>query len=241
MQADWAYGTISGGMFFFHGDDYSAVYCEIEPLLASLERDVSFFLHVAEQQELNKIKAENYRRSWTAARICAKYLWAAPADNRDLETADIPWSELNIVSRNDKGQGIRPVLNERGLKIDRDLSISHTDDAVFVVLANRPDCRIGCDLVPLGSVTPKMARLFFRNDEDLPTDPHWADRYWAVKEAAYKAGNYGQAFAPVSWRIARRNATDAFFCRDASFENGIEVPVVTFLHSGHVVAVAVIR
>lgn len=228
-------------MFFFHSDAYSSVYCKIEPVLASLKRDVSAFLHSAEQRNLSKITADNYRRSQLVARICAKFLWAAPKCHDNFATADIPWKALNIVSRNDLGQGIRPILYEQEQRIDRDISISHTDDAVFVVLADRPGCRVGCDLVHLGSVMPMMARLFSHNDEDLATDPHRADRFWAVKEAAYKAGNNGQAFAPATWRITHRNGTDTLFCRDVTIENGIEIPVETFLHDEHVVAVAVMR
>jgi len=226
-------------MFFFHGDDYSAVYCPIEPLLDSLNREESAFLHLSERQDLNATVAESYRRGRLAARICAKYLWATPQKNGDVATADISWTTLSIVSRNNKGQGVRPILYEQERTIDRDLSISHSDDAVCVVLANHPHCRVGCDLVPLGSVTPKMVQLFFQND-DLSSDPHRADRYWAVKEAAYKAGNDDQAFAPNSWRIRRGKETDAFFCRDATIDNGVEISVETFLHCRHVVAVAVV-
>ena len=76
-------------MFFFHGNDYSAVYCSIEPLLDSLNSEESAFLHSSERQDLNAIVAENYRRGRLAARICAKYLWAAPQKNGGVAAADI--------------------------------------------------------------------------------------------------------------------------------------------------------
>lgn len=219
-------------MYFFHGDGYRAVFYEIETVLNKIAGRETVFLHPEEITFLESLRTTSNRRSWLAGRICAKILWLS-VDDID---ADASWKTLRIVSRDERGRGSRPILFENEKPVGRELSLSHSDLAVLAVLSDRTDARIGCDLTSCGSVNRGMITLFFPERNDLSPTDDLADRFWAVKEAAYKAaGNDGEAFAPAQWRVVPCE-NDRFLCRGPASQ---EVVAETSIHQGHVVAVAV--
>ena len=231
-------------MLFFDETDYTAVYFDIETMAVVMTADrENDFLSASERKVLHGIRAPNYRRSWFGGRLCTKILWFregghALSDSMSFDDSFDPgiWKEIDIVSRNAEKKGIRPILHVGGEQIDRDVSISHSDSAVFVMLAKAPDIRVGCDIVPVGSITQGVVDRFFTEEESaaaasLPCD--LSDRIWAVKETAYKAGNEYYPFAPIKWRVSVRES-NLFTCRSPDFK---DFSVRTFLHDNHVVAV----
>ncbi|GHT21616.1 hypothetical protein FACS189419_02790 [Planctomycetales bacterium] len=217
-------------MYFFESDDYWAVFSEAGEILEPIAGQETEFLSPESAVLWRSIRAENYRRSWLAARICAATLWSRCING----TAHPPWNEVNIVSRNAEGKGCRPVFYFQNAALDRDISLAHVDGAVLAVLAKRSGYRVGCDLVPLGSISSATERFFFHEDE-TGFGANNGDKIWAVKEAAYKAGNENTPFAPRNWRVS--SGQDGTFC----CKNGEDsVPVQTFRHGKYVIAVAAV-
>lgn len=232
-------------MIILSENEYSALFCEIEPLWERVTGREKIFLHDDETTQWERIRAENYRRSWFAARVCAKILWNSLKKNMppnpDVDRMEIVWPDFRIASRNSSGQGIRPVLFDRDRPVRRELSISHSDSAVLVAFASQAGWRIGVDLVPLGSVTEGMKRLFLSEadlEADAVTIDAVPDRLWAVKEAAYKAGHDRESFAPTQWHAVRQ-VGEEFFCRNSDKPELGEIRIATRIVREHVMAVAV--
>jgi hypothetical protein len=215
-------------MFFFEERGIWAAFAEIQEILERVQGHESDFLSQESLAYWQTIRAEKYRRQWLAGRICATNLWFQHQNEIPLPHSQ---REVTIVSRNPNGKGMKPTLFFRNISIDRELSISHLDEAVLTVLAKQSGHRMGCDLILPGSISVATSRTFFHDDEIVLNEP---DKIWAVKETAYKALNNGEAFAPRRWNVSgSQNDPNIFLCSNG--EKNAEVK--TFLHNGYIVAV----
>jgi phosphopantetheinyl transferase (holo-ACP synthase) len=210
-------------LLFFENDYCRGVVAGIE----SIDLAETAFLSVSELQQLQRIKNRSYRQEWQVARYCAKMLSGIPQWD---------WTEIDIVSRNNKMKGIRPVLYFHGEKFGRDLTLSHAGGFALACLAKQEEQQIGCDIVPENSINNAVIRRFF-----LPKEQHGIpEEIWAVKETAYKAANENIGFQPLHWQteqvgehqyICINNTGTNTVCSDKRF-----VHTVVFRHAHCVLA-----
>src|SRR5262245_549479 len=79
------------------------------------------WLHPLELPELARLRDKSRREAWRAGRWVAKQL-VLPT----LEINSHRLAEVAILSRNDKGESVRPVVSIDGEKLPWSLSLSHT-------------------------------------------------------------------------------------------------------------------
>ena len=129
---------------------------------------------------------------------------AAPAHDPSYSQASPQCIEIGATQASSRR--LRPTATCRGTPLPWSLSLSHTSRGVLAVLAAQPDESPGADLVEPQPLGPGFRRLWFTPRERL-----WLDRtqptptqlaaWWAIKEAAYKACNRGEPFAPGSIEV----------------------------------------
>jgi phosphopantetheinyl transferase len=144
---------------------------------------------------------------WLRGRFAAKHLI-----QRTPGFAALDCSRLSLISRNDQNQGVVPSVWQDGQQLPMSISISHSAASVLVALVEDPVMRIGVDLVRLGSVNRHVQAAWFSTRERACTceSECAAERVWAAKEAAYKALNQGEGFAPLRFSV---ELTDQQDCR----------------------------
>jgi phosphopantetheinyl transferase len=133
------------------------------------------------------------RAAWLAGRLAARRL----IDRRRAAAPDR--ESVEILSLGERGVGIRPVARGRGGPLPWSLSITHAEDCVCVALAGCESWEIGIDLVAEQPGRARRLEVWFTPHElDLiRRQADWtADHIWAAKEAAYKACQRGERFAP---------------------------------------------
>ena len=170
-------------------------------IIALGEIDPIELLSQNEWKEYHHWKAENRKKQWLAGRHLCKLLIQEKAADHPL-----PLNQIEILSRNDAGQSVRPEVTINGIKKPWSLSISHTHKDVWAVLSLKMGTRIGIDLVPtvlsecqyLLQWFSKRGkeRLQFQADEEIVL-------HWAHKEAIYKAVNNGESFSPLKIEIIK--------------------------------------
>ncbi len=127
------------------------------------------------------------------------------------------FQSLLVVSRDENNRGIPPViyrLNNKGKneRINKILSLSHAGNYVLAALSSQKNGRIGCDLMPSGSVQKGMLSLFFTEEEqiainrNLESDSFLSDKIWTVKEAVYKKYCESETFHPLAIRTSIKDS-----------------------------------
>lgn len=216
--------------------------------MMNLKERNAYFLSSEENEHWHRFRSDKQRRAWLAGRICLKSLWLHScgnnSDNGLIDENAVDWTTMNIISRNDKGEGVRPILYVDKKPIDRYFSLSHSDFGVLAVLSKQKNRHIGCDIVPVGSFSDRFSQknnpFVFHSGERRLLREGMADHIWAVKEAVYKATSHDKPFAPIHW-VVEHLENNVFVCRSSEPGNDISVVVPTRLHDGHVFAVAVIN
>jgi phosphopantetheinyl transferase (holo-ACP synthase) len=181
--------------------------CEIAKAETRFSRDVSYYLTESEIDVWKNIRDNNYRRAWIAGRLMTKAVYESLKQNSpDLVSHDsISFLSYEIISRNAANRGIRPYLLENGTRTSATLTITHSESMVGVGVAFSEHHQIGMDITPFDSVSPKVVKTFFTDEEknlivQFPND-HWAERIWCAKESAYKSLNHGEPFVPTRFNI----------------------------------------
>lgn len=150
-------------------------------------------LTAAERREMQHWREPRRRAAWLAARLAARRLIdrrRAGASNRE---------SVEILSLGKRGARLRPVVRGRGGPLPWSLSITHTEDCVCVALAGCESWEIGIDLVAEQPGRTRRLEAWLTPQELGLIRRHagWtADHIWAAKEAAYKACQRGERFAP---------------------------------------------
>ncbi|HEX3727052.1 MAG TPA: 4'-phosphopantetheinyl transferase superfamily protein [Pirellulales bacterium] len=176
-------------------------YCTLDAVTAAIGSS-KVRLGDREHQEFERLRDPARRQQWMAGRWLAKRLLCEVgcAEHGD---------EIEILTRDARGHGVRPRVLIRGREVVRSLSIAHTDHGVLVALASTDRLLIGADLAP--STIPAdegFCRLWFSSLERQWIDRDPAKRValvWALKEAIYKAANAGQSWNPRQIEIRPRD------------------------------------
>lgn len=179
---------------------------ELRGDLAALRGD---WLTPAERQEFARCLSR--REAWLCSRLLGKRL-VLDALNRP----GLPLHALEICARDRAGHAARPVVRLEGNPLPFQLSISRIERAALVGLATRPGASVGVDLAPmLTHFNPAALVFWFSRQEQRELsldDPRHLALCWAIKEAAYKAGNTGESFVPRRFEVYR-SGTGQFGCR----------------------------
>jgi phosphopantetheinyl transferase (holo-ACP synthase) len=118
------------------------------------------------------------------------------------------WRDLHIVSRDEEGKHIRPVAFFRDARLPCSLSLSHSDNFVYVA-ASPPHGSVGVDVVEFASVSPRALETWRTPDEKAlcrsmtgKPEVFVFGLVWALKEAWFKAESRNEPFRPLQWNIA---------------------------------------
>jgi phosphopantetheinyl transferase (holo-ACP synthase) len=187
------------------------------------------WLHPRECDELQRYRDPAARDAWLAGRTVAKQLVLDALVRNHALHRDA--AEVEICSRDDAGRQVRPRIRVADRLLPWCLSISHTANGVLAALSLDPRVRVGVDLAPLVERSAGFLRVWFteRERERLyNAGPLEIARYWAAKEAAYKAVNNGQSFAPRRVEVLRVDeAGERLVCRVAGCGRTTECTVET--------------
>lgn len=190
-------------MHFRRTETFLAAWAPVADIFPAAESPADW-LSPREREALTHIRNPEYHRASAAARILAKCLWlggeeASPirafAADRRHELAG-----LTILSRDEQGKGVKPILCRDGDFLPAAFSLTHAGEYVAAVVMKQPPAEsgaslegqrtVGCDLVG-GTVTAGMIRMFYTPAErqwlENAGAPGLAEKMWAAKEAAYKA------------------------------------------------------
>jgi 4'-phosphopantetheinyl transferase EntD len=139
-----------------------------------------------ELDELSIWRAPGRRRDWLIGRYVAKMAlihW--------LEEPTLGMQEIQILSRSsDRSKGIAPRVTIRQSSLSAGFSLSHADGMIAVAFIPTPHCRLGIDLVSWQPLSRSFLRSWFSPAEQQAlsrADEREPLRYWAAKEAAFKA------------------------------------------------------
>jgi len=179
----------------------SSVTIRYEPLgrlLSECQSSQEQWLGIKERRELDRLHDGSRRQQWLAGR------WASKAMIRQV--AGIAKSvDLQILTRDERGRGVRPSVVVDESEFPWALSISHTESGVLVGLAPKTEFSIGVDLVKLGSRNAAFQQMWYTAGERrwVADDPGHTDSgcwranvIWSLKEAIYKAFNTGESWDP---------------------------------------------
>lgn len=152
-----------------------------------------------ERLELERLKDPGRREAWVWGRVLARRCLMTHVQ----ELLDDP-ERVEICTRNEQEQSIRPLIRSGERVIESVcLSITHTDRAVAVALSD--ECMIGIDLVDLEGFRAGVLEPWLTPEELQLRDRggvHAEAVIWGAKEAAYKALNQGESFAPKQVVVA---------------------------------------
>jgi phosphopantetheinyl transferase len=155
--------------------------------------------------ELSRLTDEARRRQWLAGRWLAKQLLAH-------QIGQIEPSRLQILTRDDRGLGVRARVFHGAQELGVSLSIAHSAVAVIVATCDARSAVVGVDLVDAQlSVGDSFFSMWFSARER-----QWMDRdrprrgavLWGIKEAAYKATNSGQPWNPRDVEVVPVGSAD---------------------------------
>ncbi|GAB4146423.1 MAG: hypothetical protein Tsb009_19090 [Planctomycetaceae bacterium] len=168
------------------------------------------WLSAIEREERLHWRNSSRQMMWTWGRIVSKRLiLKAMPESHEIDPRDI-----SICSRDNRGRGISPRVSVQGTPWNGCLSISHTNRAVYVAWLPGMAQGIGVDLVDQqsGSFTSQSMKPWFTIEEQqqLPSGDRFSSlRYWAAKEAAFKACSHpGMRFVPRKICLLETSATD---------------------------------
>jgi len=165
-----------------------------------------------------------------------------------VEQAELAESDdcaIEIISRDRLGRGIRPRVLIAGRPVPWCLSISHTETAALVALCTAAEVAMGVDLVKIEPLGSGFGRAWFDADErelaagEDPNHPLETCCLWAAKEAAYKAINSGDSFAPRQIRV-RKLADGSYTCIYRGVDLSSRCSIDTWLSTDHVAALAIL-
>jgi 4'-phosphopantetheinyl transferase len=166
-------------------------YAPLEELWAEPLESPGGWLTTGELVELARLHDSGRRNQWLAGRRLAKRLIAELSGERP--------ADIQILTRNQRGLGVRPRITIQGRLLAWALSISHSDCAVLAAVAPRGALRLGVDLASAMPASERFVRTWFSAAERRWLEGQrsaGAQTLWAIKEAVYKAANDGEGWNP---------------------------------------------
>jgi 4'-phosphopantetheinyl transferase len=138
------------------------------------------------------------RAEWLAGRIVAKRLLSERFAGEMLSPA-----RIEIDSGDGRRQRARPRVLLDGRPLPGRLSIAHSGHTLLVALVDGDRLSVGVDLLSPVDCGRGFAELWFtpRERRWLAEDRRLWPVAWAIKEAAYKASNQGEAFRPRAFEV----------------------------------------
>ena len=234
LSADLTCGLESVDVHCLTGQNWRGIFAPISAITAAFTGLEENILHDNETKVFSNIRAKSYREAWLAGRVLAKHLYV----NRCVSSQNFKWKDILIVSRNSSGRAVPPRLFVNNIDTGFMFSLSHVADGVMVVVPTSTVSGIGCDLVYRESTTPGIVKTFFHESEINDGQGGISfDVIWAVKEAAYKSCNNGEAFQPRQW-LTQRIEENRFFCRHLDSSRQLFAEAETFNIGDYIVAVA---
>lgn len=228
-----------------------------------------------EHAQYTSFRSRDRRLSWLRGRIVAKRLIVdelsrlapgptgrepgarPPFDSRETSfgaRADGPAakriariSDLDLVTRNERGQGIPNEVHRFGERLALNVSLSHTADGILAAVSGSPESRVGLDLTRLADVVPENLKPWLTpNERDaiVPNDSESIATIWAMKEAIYKAACFDEGFSPlrieaIPCQSRRAIETTEWQCRFFGRPIG-RIAIKTWKLEGHVAAIVVL-
>jgi 4'-phosphopantetheinyl transferase EntD len=169
----------------------------------SPSRELPSWLTERELDELSRWRAPGRRRDWLLGRYVAKRAlihW--------LEEPTLGMPDIQVLSRSsDRSKGIAPQVTIRHVPHSIGFSLSHANGVVAVAFTPALHCQLGIDLVSPQSLSGSFLRTWFTPAEQQAlSEGNELEplRYWAAKEAAFKAFPPGP-FDPRAILLAPRN------------------------------------
>ena len=200
--------------------------------------EVAEWLGPAERLELELWRSPERRLDWLRGRWLAKTML-----RRWLPVDSVGPRDIEILSRNPMtGRGIAPRVRIRGEILARSLSLAHTEGSVAIALAKNARIQVGIDLVRRQSATPGFERTWFTEHEQQHfafADPAEPIRFWAAKEALFKAISE-EHFIPKQWELTRRSP-DVLECQSLISHGSEPMQVRTWQEGDFIVALAIER
>ncbi|MCA9041450.1 MAG: 4'-phosphopantetheinyl transferase superfamily protein [Planctomycetaceae bacterium] len=140
----------------------------------------------AEEAELALLKAENRRESRKTGRKLLRLLLLRNGQNAP--------ADLEILTRNEQGQGVRPRVSCQNVPVPGCFSLTHSDTHVAAGWIKETKFRLGLDFVNLTNLgTNQLDWAFAEPEKKLVKESQnpvlTAGTIWAFKEATYKAAN----------------------------------------------------
>jgi phosphopantetheinyl transferase len=197
--------------------------------------DDDAWLSPGERQTLTALRDPSRREGWLQARVLAKQLILVHERALICDA-----SEIDVVSCDAFGRGVRPRVAIGGRAMPWSLSISHTETAALVALCTVPGLSVGVDLVHAASPSRGFLRMWFDGPErELMAAGDWQEpcRIWAIKEAVYKAVNHNDPFAPRQVRV-RRAWGGEYTCTYRGVDLSGRCRIATWPSGEHVIAMA---
>jgi len=153
-----------------------------------------------ERQVYGGLRRPERRCEWLAARILAKRL---VGERFQPTPAPIPPARIEIDSGDGRTRRQRPQILVDGRPLDWRLSIAHSGRSLLVALVDSGRPGVGVDLLGPVDCGRGFAELWFTPLERrwLAVEPRLWPVAWAIKEAAYKATNRGEAFRPRAFEV----------------------------------------
>jgi phosphopantetheinyl transferase len=211
-------------------------YARLDGALEARVEEARAWLGATERQELANLRDAGRRRQWLAGR------WLAKQVIGEAFNIDDP-AQIDILTRDHRGRGVRPRVLTRLHDLQLSLSISHTELGVLAALSKSNRLSVGVDLVPrLLPAQDGFQGLWF-----TPRERQWVEHdpqgrtavLWAVKEAVYKAINKGQSWNPRHIEV-RRQGRSEFECSYRGRRlSGLSISLDQF--DGQTAAVACLR
>lgn len=211
-----------------------ATFAELEREFGDARAD---WLSAAERERLRRFRHPGHRAASAWGRVLSKQLLLASG-----AVPEIAPRRISIESKNAQGQGVEPTVSVDGVRWNCRVSISHTQRAVQVAVSRFPATRIGVDLVDLdeSNLSVPALRTWFTPaelDEITRAGETSVSRFWAAKEAAFKACQRGERFTPRRIEISPTSA--AGFTARCHFPGATRTCEIAVREQNrHVVAVA---
>jgi phosphopantetheinyl transferase len=152
-----------------------------------------------ERQRYAGLGDRRRRCEWLAGRIMAKRL---VSERLGFAFASISPARIEIDSGDGRSRRLRPRVLVDDQPFGWRLSIAHSGRSLLVALASSGQLGVGVDLVEPVDCGRGFAEFWFTPRERCwLTDPRLWPVAWAIKEAAYKATNCGEAFRPRTFEV----------------------------------------
>ena len=214
-------------------------YAEVSELRACCPGDGGRWLGPREHRQYGQLRDRRRREGWLLARVLAKRLLLEHFD----DVADA--RAIEIIFRDARNKATRPLATIDGRTLPCSLSISHTATALLAAICMAPGTSIGVDLVQIERLRPAFVRTWFHGDEQAliateasgEPDSLAVCTLWAVKEAAYKAANRGDGFAPRQICI-RRLPSGGYTCTYRGADLSNDCRIRAWIAGNHVAALA---